>query len=100
MKIETVVDALLDSHYKLIHHWNEQGHDKRYRQRDAFREGIIRRDERNRMEINHMKARLFGGIHQRCADKRNTKYIYPHIYCSLCGELFTRDADDSTTDAG
>ena len=44
MELKTIIDAMLDSHYKLIHHWNEQGHDKRYRQHDAFRARVVRMD--------------------------------------------------------
>ena len=57
MKLETIVDALLDSHYKLIHHWNERGHDKRYRQRDAFRDRIIRMDKEKDAEIDKLRQK-------------------------------------------
>ena len=65
MKIETIVDELLDSHYKLIHHWNEQGHYKRYRQYHALRDRIIRMDaekdeeiDRCEMDIELLEAEL------------------------------------------
>ena len=94
MKLETILDVSImvardiDS-YNL---WDPQPIDfidKRRRQLAAFRARILRMFEKKDIEINNMRARLFSGIHQSCADKRKTKYVYPHIYCSLCGKPFT-----------
>ena len=55
MKLETILNAMVDSHYKLIHHWNEQGHDKRYRQHDAFRNHIANKYKELEFDLAYYK---------------------------------------------
>ena len=54
MKIETVLCAMGDA----LINWVDDGSNRRLRQYRYFRDWIIRHDERQRMEINQLKAQI------------------------------------------
>ena len=58
MKIETILNATVDAHHRLVHHWHEHGHNARYRQYHTFRARIIRLDDRNESWIVELTARV------------------------------------------
>ena len=58
MKIETYLNANDDARYKFYQYYHQYGHDKRERQYRAFRDRILRMDERNKSWVAELTARV------------------------------------------